>query len=140
MLEQFSEPRKTPSENNGLLLLRLTVGFTLLIGGLQKAFNLEQLSAYAAPLANLNLPPEAAYVVFLFELIAPLMLILGVFSRLAAAFIAVYMLIVIFGISYNFLLVLVPGRGHALEGEIMFLLGSLAICHLGSGDRALYKD
>lgn len=135
------EPRKrSNSENYGLLLLRLSVGLMLLIAGLQKAFHLDQLSEFSGALAAINLPPEAVYVVFFFEIVAPLMVILGILSRLAASFVFVYMLIAIFAISFNNLLVLIPGRGHALEAEFMFLLASLAICCLGSGEKALYPD
>ena len=132
--------RRSAAENNGLVLLRLAVGLMLLVAGVQKAFNLDQLGEFSGAMAAINLPPQAVYVVFLFEIIAPLMVILGVLSRLAAGFIIVYMLIAIFAISFDNILILIPGRGHALEAEFIYLLASLAICCLGSGDKAMYPD
>lgn len=139
MLELEPHKRST-AENNGLVLLRLAAGLMLLVAGTQKAFNLDQLSEFSSAMAAINLPPQAVYVVFLFEIVAPLMVILGVLSRLAAGFIVVYMLIAIFAISFDNIFTLVPGRGHALEAEFMYLLASLAVCCLGSGDKAIYPD
>ena len=135
------EPHKrSAAENTGLVLLRLAVGIMLLVGGLQKAFNLDQLSEFSGALAAISLPPKAVYVLFLFEVVAPLMIIFGILSRLAAGFVVVYMLIALFAISYDSIMILVPGRGHALEAEFIYLLASLAICFMGSGDKAMYPD
>lgn len=127
-------------ENNGLLLIRLAVGLLILMAGLQKALNPDQLAEFADAMTSINLPKEAVYVIFLFEIVGPLMLILGVLSRLAAGFTVAYLLIAIFAIDFDNLLVMVPGRGHVLESEFFFLLASLAICFLGSGDKAIYPD
>ncbi|MGB0866290.1 MAG: DoxX family protein [Granulosicoccaceae bacterium] len=136
----FEVRKRSSAENNGLVLLRLTVGLMLLVAGVQKAVFPEQLSEFASNMAAINLPENAVYVVYFFEIAAPLMIILGIASRLAAGFVVLYMLIALLVISSANLLVLIPGRGHALEAEFMYLLGALAICFLGSGDKAIFPD
>ncbi len=137
---EFKPKARSNAENNGLLLIRLAVGLLILMAGLQKAFNPDQLVEFADAMTSISLPKEAVYIIFLFEIFMPLMLILGVLSRLAAGFVIAYLLVAIFAISFDFLFEMVPGRGHALESEFFFLLASLAICFLGSGDKALYPD
>ncbi len=136
----FDRKKYTAAENNGLLLIRLAVGLLILIAGLQKAMNPDQLAQYAALMSQINLPKQAVYVIFLFEIVVPMMLILGVLSRLAAGITIAYLLIAIFAISPGKLFTLIPGSGHALESEFFFLLASLAICFLGSGEKALKPD
>lgn len=132
--------RKTAAQNNGLLLIRLAVGLMILMAGLQKAFNPDQLAVLTETMLSINLPENAVYIVFLFEIIAPLMLILGVLSRMAAGFIVVYVLIGIFTASVDSLMVMDKYKGHALESEFMFILIGFAIICLGSGDKAMYPD
>lgn len=140
MTYEFKPQKTSVAVNNGLLLIRIAVGLMIMIAGLQKALNPDQLAALADTMPSLNLPKNAVYVVFIFEIVMPFLLILGVFSRLAAGFILVYILIAILTVSIDNLFVLVPFKGHSLESEFIFILVSLGIMCLGSGDKALYPD
>lgn len=131
---------RTRVENNGLLILRLTIGLVLLMAGLQKIFTLNQMDEYAEAITLLKLPANAVYAFIPFEIIAPIMLILGVFSRVVAGLIVIYLFISVFMLQFEFIFMLIPGKGHALESELLLLFTSLAICCLGSGDKAYYPD
>ncbi|MDF0678330.1 MAG: DoxX family protein [Nitrosomonas sp.] len=73
-----------PFQNDALgkLTLRLTVGVLILLHGVHKIFNPGSLDYISTLLANVNLPQVLAYGVYLGEVIAPLMIILGIFSRI----------------------------------------------------------
>ncbi len=73
-----------PFQNDALgkLTLRLTVGILILFHGVYKILNPGSLDFISTLLANVNLPQILAYGVYLGEVVAPLMVILGIFSRI----------------------------------------------------------
>jgi putative oxidoreductase len=120
------------SDDWGKLVLRLTVAGLMLFHGIFKVQN--GIDWMAGPLGAAGLPAFVGYGVYVAEIVAPILIILGKFSRLAGLIIAFDMLMAIF-------LVLRPrmftiserGGGLAIELELFFLLGGLAIALLGSG-------
>lgn len=74
----------------GLFLLRLVVAVVLLPHGVDKL--LDGVGYIEGILARHNLPVLLAYGVFVGELLAPMMLLVGYHSRMAAGLIAVHML------------------------------------------------
>jgi putative oxidoreductase len=120
----------------GKLILRLSVAGLLLFHGIYKAQN--GIAWMAGPLAAAGLPAFVGYGVYIAEIVAPIFAILGKFARLAGLLIAFDMLMAIF-------LVLRPrmftiseqGGGLAVELELLYLFGGLAIALLGSGRLAL---
>ena len=73
----------TPFRNDALgkLILRLTVGMLMMFHGIAKILNPGALEFIGGKLMNIGLPTAIAYGVYLGEVIAPLMIILGIFSR-----------------------------------------------------------
>ena len=70
------------SDALGKLILRLTVGILILLHGTFKILHPDSLDFISKQLAGINLPPALVYGVYVGEVVAPLMIILGVFSRL----------------------------------------------------------
>jgi putative oxidoreductase len=115
----------------GKLLLRLSVGGLMLGHGIYKL--LHGLGGIEKMLAEYNLPTALAYGVPAGEVIAPLMIILGIWSRLAGLTLAFTMGMAIYlafgATALNF------GANGGLNAELtlLFLSGGLAITFLGSG-------
>jgi putative oxidoreductase len=91
-------------------------------------------------LASINLPQEFAYGVYLGEVIAPLMIILGFYTRLGGLLIFGNMIFAIVLAHRNQLFDLTDNGGLALELQIIFLLSGLAVFFLGSGKIAIKAD
>jgi len=115
----------------GKLLLRLTLGGLLLFHGIAKL--LHGVGFIEGELAAHGLPTLLAYGVFIGELIAPLMVILGYQTRIGALLIVFNMLVALVLVHTNQLLSLGSNGGWALELQGFFLLTALAVVFLGPG-------
>ena len=85
-------PTRT-SEDMGKLILRVTLAVLILLHGVAKITG--GVGNIAGMLEKNGLPPALAYLVFLGEVIAPLLMIIGAWTRLAAVIIAGNMLVAI---------------------------------------------
>ena len=124
----------------GKLLLRLTVGGLMLFHGISKLFNPGTVGFIGSKLAEAGLPEALAYGVYIGEVVAPLMIIVGLLSRAGAALIVINMLFAIFLVHAGDLFALTEHGGWRLELQGFYLLGSLAIVFLGSGRYAWKPD
>jgi putative oxidoreductase len=115
----------------GILVLRITVGGLLLFHGIGKiAHGVEMMK----PLLTANgLPDFLIYGVYIAEVIAPLMLILGIGVRLAGLAIIVDMIMAIILVRQQDILVVGRGGGWAIEIEAFYLLTAVALCFIGPG-------
>lgn len=122
----------------GKLILRLALGFTVLLHGIAK---LTGGFAYITSLmAQYGLPEFFAYGVYLGEVLGPLMIIIGVYSRVGAGLIVINMLVAIALVHLPELFVLTKHGSWALELQGMFLFSALALTLLGSGRLAARPD
>ena len=123
-------------ENVGKLVLRLAVAVLLLFHGVSKLRH--GVAWMAGPLHAHHLPAWLAYGVYVAEVIAPLLLIAGLFTRAAALVIAFEMLMAMYLVlgAHTFELDRQTG---ALGSELQFLyfFGAVAIAFLGSGRNAV---
>lgn len=124
----------------GKLTLRLTLGILILFHGVHKIMHPSALDFIGKQLASINLPQEFAYGVYLGEVIAPLMIILGFYTRLGGLLIFGNMIFAIVLAHRNQLFDLTDNGGLALELQIIFLLSGLAVFFLGSGKIAIKAD
>ncbi|OPA79939.1 hypothetical protein BFG04_00540 [Campylobacter pinnipediorum subsp. pinnipediorum] len=126
-----------------LLFVRLGLAFTIIFHGIAKASH--GIAKIQDQLINMLGFPELigtyfAYLVYLGEIVAPIMLILGVFSRLAAVF-TLGTTLFIFIVKHSVLFGLDARTGGLILAEAYFYLtSSLAIIFAGSGKYALRKD
>ena len=124
----------------GKLVLRCTVGVLLLFHGIAKLMHPGSLDFISGLLAFHGLPEFIAWGVFVGELLAPLLLIFGVYSRVGGLIIFVNMLFV-FGLAHTGdLLTLTEHGGWRLELQAFYLFGGLAVLLLGSGKMAIKPD
>lgn len=117
------------------LLLRITLGILIFLHGWAKVRH--GIGGIEAMLAMRGLPTFLAWGVYIGEVIAPLLVILGVYTRLGAALIAVNMLFALLLAHSGHFSHLTASGGWRLELQGMFLAASFAILMLGAGRYAL---
>ncbi|GEO05115.1 GntR family transcriptional regulator [Adhaeribacter aerolatus] len=80
-----------------------------------------------------GLPGVLAYGVYVGEVIAPILLLIGFRTRIAAIIIVINMLVAIFTAHAAEITTMGQSGGWAIELPMMFLLGALALFFLGGG-------
>ena len=126
------------TENIGKLILRIMLGGLMLFHGVNKVQH--GIGFIKGLVAAQGIPEVLAYGVYVGELIAPVLLILGWRSRVWAGVIAVNMLVVIYLTQLGAFLKLGAHGSWAVELQMFYLLSALAIVCLGSGRFALRRD
>lgn len=132
----------SPFRNDALgkLILRVTVGVFILFHGVHKILHPASLDFISKQLASINLPTALAYGVYVGEVIAPLMVILGFFSRLGGLLIFGNMIFALVLAHRDQLFTLTNTGGWTLELQGFYLFCGLAILFLGSGKMAIRPD
>ena len=119
-------------ESAGKLILRIVLGVTILLHGIHKlSGGVDWLDGM---LANEGLPAFFKYGVYVGEVIAPLLVIAGWYSRVGAWLIAVNMLFAIGLTSGSELFSINPKSGGlAIELEYLLMFTAIALGLLGPG-------
>jgi putative oxidoreductase len=127
---------KLSCDDLGKLLLRLAVGGLMLFHGLHKLFG--GVGFISGMLVEKGLPGFIAYGVLIGEVVAPMLIIVGLFTRpplmLAFTMIVAWLMV---GMGETFALDKVGAW--AIESLVYFFIGSLAVAFLGAGRFALGK-
>jgi len=118
-------------DDAGKLLLRLTIGILLLMHGLFKLAN--GIESITALVQAQGWPAWIAFGVFIGEIIAPSLLIIGVLTRAGALVIVFSMGLAIYLAHASQILNLTKTGGWALELQGLFLMGALVVALLGAG-------
>lgn len=118
-------------QHPGVLLLRFTVAGLMLFHGAAKLT--KGVGPIEGLLAKAGLPEWFAFGVLIGEVLAPLLVIAGVWVRIGALLMAVNMLFAIGLAHVADLFVLAPSGAYRLEAQAFFLLCSLAIAWLADG-------
>lgn len=117
----------------GFVILRWSVAGLMLLHGVSKLF--KGVSGIEGMLGQAGLPPYLAYGVFVGEVLAPLLVIVGRFVGPAALVMAINMLVAIALAHRAELFTLGKSGGWALELQGLFLFGSLAIALMAPPSR-----
>lgn len=115
----------------GRLLLRIILGGAILFHGVAKLQG--GIDGIVHGVRALGLPGFVAYGVYVGEIVAPLALILGFYSRIGAALIAVNMVFAILIAHRPDLFKLAATGGWALELQGMYLVTAIALALMGPG-------
>ncbi|MGJ7522502.1 DoxX family protein [Variovorax sp. LT1P1] len=121
----------TRTDDTGKLILRLALGIMILLHGIAKIST--GVSGVGGMLASHGLPSALAYLVYVGEIVAPVLVIIGFYTRPAAWIIAINMVVAIWLVHMKDLLVLGKNGGWALELQGMFLFAAIAVALLGAG-------
>ena len=119
------------ADSIGRLILRLTLGVLLLLHGVAKitasiGFIERMLQAH-------GLPWYLAYGVYIGEVVAPLLVIAGWYSRVGAAIIVIQFVIIFLIAHPGEFFVISRSGGWALELDAFYLMAALALVFLGPG-------
>jgi putative oxidoreductase len=123
--------RAFQTEDIGKLILRLTLGILLILHGIAKIFG--GVSGISGMLQSVGLPGAFAYGVYIGEVLAPALVILGLYARIGALVIAVNMLVAIWLVHVNEIFLLGKTGGWALELQGFFLFVAVAMALIGPG-------
>jgi len=119
--------------NLGKLVLRLSVGFLILLHGIYKLrFGIDFIGQW---LHSLSLPSFLSYGVYIGEVVAPIFIIVGLFVRISSFIVLINMCAAIFFlISKGYApFSLNSVGGLQAEIDVILLCGALSIMCLGSG-------
>ncbi|HUO93625.1 MAG TPA: DoxX family protein [Rhizomicrobium sp.] len=119
------------SEDLGKLVARLSVGVLLLFHGVHKL--LTGIAPIKQMLAGHHLPEALSYGAYFGEIVAPALIVLGLFARLGGGLVVINMLVAIYLVGMHQLLAIGPMGGYALELEMFYLFGGLIVALLGAG-------
>ncbi len=121
----------------GKLILRLTLGILVLLHGVAK---IKSGVGFLMPMVQgIGLPPWVAYGVFLGEVLGPVMIIIGMFSRTGAFLIFANMLFAVVLVHRPELFTMGKQAGYALELQAMYLFSALALVFMSPGQYAMTK-
>ena len=123
--------------NFGLLVVRLTLGVCLFMHGVAKIMN--GVSDVKSMLVAKNIPEFVAYGVYLGEIVAPVMIILGLFCRIGALLVLGLSGIILY-VAYPDLTAMNSHGGFAAEILYLYIGISLCILACGSGKFAVKQD
>ncbi len=127
------------TEDRAKVLLRVTLGVLFLLHGIFKIMNPAAVDYIAGAFQAVHLPGFLAYFVYIGEVVAPLMLIFGYQVKIGALLIAITMVVAILLAHASQIFSLTAMGGSAIELQLMFLVGALAVFGLGAGNCSLLK-
>lgn len=128
----FDNATATPNtDDTGKLVLRLSIGLLVLLHGIFKITH--GVGFIGGMLDKAGLPGFLAYGVYIGEVVAPLMMMLGVGARAGAAIVVVNMLLALGLVHMGDLFAMTKQGGWALELQGLYLFGALAVALLGAG-------
>ena len=121
----------TAAQETGKLVLRLAVGGLILMHGIAKLKG--GVGGIMGMVGGAGLPGELAYLVYIGEVLAPLLIIVGFWTRPAALIVVGNMLVAVYLAHLGQLGDLNNTGGWAIELQAMFLFGALSVALLGAG-------
>ena len=119
------------SDDLGKLLLRVTLGVLMLLHGIAKIGSGPD--RIAGMLRQHDLPGGLAWLVYIGEVLAPLLLIVGVWTRAAAAVVGINLLVAIWLAHRAQIFQLGASGGWAIELQGLFLASALVTLLMGAG-------
>lgn len=124
--------RSAGGDDIGKLILRLGLGVMLIFHGVAKIIGGPGM--IVGLVVKAGLPQPIAYLVYVGELLAPLLVIIGLWTRPAAVVIAINMAVAVWLVHAHQLFTVDPKTGGwALELQGFYFVTALAIALLGAG-------
>jgi putative oxidoreductase len=117
------------------LLLRVVLGVLVLLHGISK------IKSGTGPILDLvahaGLPAALGYLVYVGEILAPALLIVGLFTRAAAAIVAINMIVAVLLVHTGELRSMSDSGGYALELQALYLVAAIVVAMIGAGRYSL---
>jgi putative oxidoreductase len=119
------------ASDTGKLVLRAVLAAMLLFHGISKMHH--GIGFVADMLAKAGLPAVFGYGVYIGEVVAPLFILAGVFTRPAAVVVAINMVVAVLLVHTSQFFTLNETGGWALELQGMYFFATIAVALLGAG-------
>jgi putative oxidoreductase len=119
------------TEDLGKLVLRLTLGVLLLFHGTHKI--LTGIGPIRDMVTAHHLPDFLAYFVYLGEVAAPVLIVIGLLTRLGGILVVINMLVAVLLAHMGMLFGTNDMGGYVLELQAFYLFSGLAVTLLGAG-------
>ncbi|HUB84058.1 MAG TPA: DoxX family protein [Rhizomicrobium sp.] len=119
------------TEDLGKLVLRLTLGVLLLFHGTHKI--LTGVGPIRDMITSHHLPDFLAYFVYLGEVVAPVLIVIGLLTRLGGILVVINMIVAVLLVHTGMLLGTSEQGGYVLELQAFYLFSALAVALLGAG-------
>jgi putative oxidoreductase len=126
------------AQDLGRLVLRITVGGLMLFHGINKAMH--GVGGITDSVVKHGLPSFVAYGVLIGEIVAPLMIVLGLWTRIGALVLAFNMAVAVWLSHTGDLFKLKSSGSYALEIQAFYFAGALVIAMLGGGRFCAVKN
>jgi putative oxidoreductase len=118
-------------EDQGKLVLRVILAILLLFHGVSKLTG--GIAFITGMLQKAGLPGALGYLVYIGEVVAPLMILFGVFTRAAALVVVINMIVALLLVHTKQFFTLSDTGGWALELQGLYLGAAVAVALLGAG-------
>ncbi len=125
----------TQNKNIGLLIQRISIGLLILLHGIANLTS--DYSFIKSLLKGFGVPEFVAYSVFVGEIIAPILLILGWRTKMASLLLFFNMLTAIIMAHSADIFTLNQFGGWGIELQGLYLFGALQLVLLGAGEYAV---
>ncbi len=125
-------------EDTGKLLLRMTSAGLILFHGIAKIMH--GVGFIGSGLAQFHLPGFVAYGVYVGEVVAPLFILFGVWTRIASLVVVFDLVMAILLAAHRNLFVIQRSGAWGIEAEAFFLLTALVIFLIGPGKYRLVQS
>jgi len=135
MSKSSAKSIKNFQQNIGLLILRLSIGGLMLFHGYHKLIH--GIDGLVGMFSSKGFPGGIAYAVFLGELLAPILIIVGYRTKLASLFVVATMLVAMFVVHADDLLKIGDHGEWGVELIGLYLFGAMSIFFLGAGKFAV---
>jgi putative oxidoreductase len=119
------------TEDLGKLVLRLTLGVLLLFHGTHKI--LTGIGPIRGMVTAHHLPDFLAYFVYLGEVVAPVLIIIGLLTRLGGLLVVINMIVALLLAHTGMLFGTNEMGGYLLELQAFYLFSGLTVALLGAG-------
>lgn len=119
------------AEDMGKFILRATLAILILFHGISKIIGGPGM--ILGLVAKAGLPSAVGYLVYVGEVIAPLLILFGAWTRLAALIVAINMVIAVALVHTSQIFTMGKTGGWALELQGIYLAAALAVALLGAG-------
>jgi putative oxidoreductase len=120
-----------PRDDQGKLVLRVILAILLLFHGVSKLMG--GIGFITGMLEKHGLPGVFGYAVYIGEVVAPLMILFGIYTRAAALVVVINMIVALLLVHTSQFFTLNQQGGWALELQGMYLGGAVAVALLGAG-------
>src|SRR5437667_12823658 len=121
----------TKTADIGKLVLRVSLGWLVLLHGIGKLISGPEFVLKVIGVAGL--PTALGYLVYLGEVIAPVLLIVGLWSRMAALIVAASLAVAVLLVMPEQIFALADTGGWAIELEGIYVFAAIAVAFLGAG-------